>query len=165
MSVSDNFLSASIWARDVKNVGTPHVPWERLNLLCCVVSCLLTRADNLSLPRCSTCNGCGQLECSVCHTRGQLKCYIKLTVTWKTTKADHIVERTALPDHLIRNAQGKIAFQDQQPRVNKTCRHYAKGLASYPGSSPCLPSHSAAGQWLGTSAMKQSSQLITWPVT
>ena len=67
--------------------------------------------------RCSTCNGCGQLECSVCHTRGQLKCYIKLTVTWKTTKADHIVERTALPDHLIRNAQGKIAFQDQQPRV------------------------------------------------
>lgn len=56
----------------------------------------------------------------MCHARGQLKCYIKLTVTWKTTKADHVVERTALPDHLIREAQGKLAFEDKQPRVRET---------------------------------------------
>ena len=56
----------------------------------------------------------------MCHARGQLKCYIKLTVTWKNTKADHVVERTALPDHLIREAQGKLAFEDKQPRVRET---------------------------------------------
>lgn len=79
-------------------------------------SCLLTIT---SPPRCSTCSGCGQLKCQVCHTYGRLKCYIQLTVTWKTTKADHIVEHTALPDHLIPNAQGRISFQDQRPKVNR----------------------------------------------
>ena len=68
-------------------------------------------------PRCWTCHGCGQVECQLCHMRGQLKCYIKLTVAWKTHKNDHIVERTALPDHLIRGAQGQEAFKDQRPRV------------------------------------------------
>ena len=57
------------------------------------------------------------MECQLCHTRGQLKCYIKLTVTWKTHKNDHVVERTALPDELIRGAQGQEAFKDQRPRV------------------------------------------------
>ncbi len=68
--------------------------------------------------RCWTCNGFGRIECTVCHSKCQLKWYIKLTVTWKTQKVDHIVERTALPDHLIRAAEGKVAFQDQQPRVS-----------------------------------------------
>ncbi len=68
--------------------------------------------------RCWTCNGFGRIECSVCSAKCQLKWYIKLTVTWKTHKADHIVERTALPDDLIRAAEGKVAFQDQQPRVS-----------------------------------------------
>ena len=54
----------------------------------------------------------------MCNAKCQLKWYIKLTVTWKTHKVDHIVERTALPDHLIRAAEGKVAFQDQQPRVS-----------------------------------------------
>lgn len=35
----------------------------------------------------------------------------------KNHKLDHIVERTALPDELIRGASGKLAFEDQQPRV------------------------------------------------
>ncbi len=75
--------------------------------------------------RCWTCNGFGRIECSVCRAKCQLKWYIKLTVTWKTHKADHIVERTALPDHLIRAAEGKVAFQDQQPRVSLYVGYYA----------------------------------------
>ncbi len=49
--------------------------------------------------------------------KGRLRCFINLTVTWKNNKADHVVERTSLPDHLIRGAEGKLAFQDTQPRV------------------------------------------------
>jgi hypothetical protein len=67
--------------------------------------------------RCYTCGGSGLLECEVCDTNGQLKCYIKLTVTWTTHKNDHVVERTALPDQLIRGAQGQLAFSDQRQRV------------------------------------------------
>ena len=57
------------------------------------------------------------MECEVCDTHGQLKCYIKLTVTLMTNKNDHIVERTALLDELIRGAKGQQAFVDQHPRV------------------------------------------------
>ena len=67
--------------------------------------------------RCYTCGGSGLLECEVCDTNGQLKCFIKLTVTWTTHKNDHVVERTALPDQLIRGAQGQQAFSDQRQRV------------------------------------------------
>ncbi len=30
---------------------------------------------------------------------------------------DHIVERTALPNELIRNVQGQLAFEEENPRV------------------------------------------------
>lgn len=67
--------------------------------------------------RCYTCNGFGQVECSVCRSRGSLKCYIKLTIMWNNHLKDHIVERTALPDHLIRTVSGQVAFEEQQLRV------------------------------------------------
>jgi hypothetical protein len=31
--------------------------------------------------------------------------------------ADHIVERTSLPDHLVRNVSGEVAFEEELPRV------------------------------------------------
>lgn len=67
--------------------------------------------------RCMTCHGFGMITCNCCQGSCNLKCYIKLTITWTNHLQDHIVERTALPDHLIRNVQGKVAFQEQQPRV------------------------------------------------
>lgn len=69
---------------------------------------------------CGTCSGRGQLPCEVCLSRGQLKCYIKLTVSWKTHRDEEIVERTDLPDELIKTAEGVVALQDQQIRVSVT---------------------------------------------
>lgn len=67
--------------------------------------------------RCGTCQGRGRVPCDVCLTRGQLKVYLKLTVSWKTHRDEEVVERTDLPDELIKNASGVIAVQDQQLRV------------------------------------------------
>ncbi|XP_060604366.1 protein SSUH2 homolog isoform X2 [Ruditapes philippinarum] len=67
--------------------------------------------------RCMTCHGFGMITCVCCQGHCQLKCYIKLTILWTNHLQDHIVERTALPDHLIRNVQGQVAFQEQQLRV------------------------------------------------
>ncbi|XP_064633849.1 protein SSUH2 homolog isoform X2 [Lineus longissimus] len=67
--------------------------------------------------RCHTCFGHGQVPCAICEARGSLKCYIKLTVKWINHLADHIVERTSLPDHLIRNVSGELAFEEELPRV------------------------------------------------
>ena len=70
------------------------------------------------LYSCGKCQGRGRIPCEVCLSRGQLKCYIKLTVSWKTHRDEEIVERTALPDELIKTAEGVVVMQDQQIRVN-----------------------------------------------
>ena len=67
--------------------------------------------------RCGTCQGRGRVPCEVCITRGKLKVYLKLTVTWKNHRDEEVVERTDLPDYLIKNAGGVVAVQDTQPRV------------------------------------------------
>ncbi|XP_052781226.1 protein SSUH2 homolog isoform X2 [Mya arenaria] len=67
--------------------------------------------------RCCTCHGFGMVTCACCQGHCSLKCYIKLTITWTNHLTDHIVERTALPDHLIRNVAGRVAFTETQQRV------------------------------------------------
>lgn len=67
--------------------------------------------------QCCTCHGHGMVVCKTCAGHRNLKCYIKLTVTWKNHVNDHIVERTPLPDHLIRNVSGQIAFEESNQRV------------------------------------------------
>ncbi|XP_077983139.1 protein SSUH2 homolog [Glandiceps talaboti] len=67
--------------------------------------------------RCFVCHGHGHITCHTCHGKGQLKCYIKLTIQWLIHHDDHIVERTALPDHLIREVQGETVFNQEQPRL------------------------------------------------
>ena len=68
--------------------------------------------------RCHNCGGRGRVPCEVCLTRGKLKHYLKLTVAWKVHTDEEVVERTALPDELIKTAEGVTAMQDQQPRVS-----------------------------------------------
>ncbi|XP_021369882.1 protein SSUH2 homolog isoform X1 [Mizuhopecten yessoensis] len=67
--------------------------------------------------RCDTCCGCGSVTCTSCQGYRQLKCYIKLTIMWTNHVVDHIVERTPLPDHLIRAVSGQTAFEETSPRV------------------------------------------------
>ncbi|WAR26498.1 SSUH2-like protein [Mya arenaria] len=66
---------------------------------------------------CCTCHGFGMVKCTCCQGHCSLKCYIKLTITWTNHLTDHIVERTALPDHLIRNVAGRVVFTETQQRV------------------------------------------------
>ncbi|KAL5015046.1 hypothetical protein ScPMuIL_009316 [Solemya velum] len=67
--------------------------------------------------QCYTCHGNGMVTCTTCQGTTQLKWYIKLTVQWTNHIIDHIVERTTLPDHLIRNVTGQVAFEESQLRV------------------------------------------------
>lgn len=67
--------------------------------------------------RCVTCQGHGRTPCEVCLGRGQLRCYIKLTVSWKTHRDEEMIERTTLPDELVKTAEGVVVVQEQQNRV------------------------------------------------
>uniref|UniRef100_A0A2C9JZJ8 Uncharacterized protein n=1 Tax=Biomphalaria glabrata TaxID=6526 RepID=A0A2C9JZJ8_BIOGL len=69
------------------------------------------------LSRCFVCNGSGRIECYKCKGRASLRWYIELKITWKNHLEDHIVERTALPDELIRTVSGEVAFEETYPRV------------------------------------------------
>ncbi|XP_070559145.1 protein SSUH2 homolog isoform X2 [Ptychodera flava] len=67
--------------------------------------------------RCFLCHGHGHVVCRTCNGRCQLKCFIRLTIEWIVHHDDHIVERTALPDTLIRGVSGETVFNQQHPRV------------------------------------------------
>ena len=78
---------------------------ERLTLLCYGISCTM-------------CQGRGRVPCEVCLERGQLKWYIRLTVSWKAHRDEEEIEKTALPDELIKTAEGVVVMQEQQTRVS-----------------------------------------------
>ncbi|XP_038073536.1 protein SSUH2 homolog isoform X2 [Patiria miniata] len=67
--------------------------------------------------KCKTCHGHGQVTCGSCAGAGNLKVFIKLTIEWFNHLSDSIVERTSLPDELIRGVTGEVAFTEEQPRV------------------------------------------------
>jgi len=78
--------------------------------------------------RCTVCFGSGMKQCNVCFGRGVVKCkvcqgmcnlkyYIQLTVDYVNESSDHIVERTELPDHLIRDVSGNVMFEQISQRV------------------------------------------------
>lgn len=76
-----------------------------------------TRCHGDGRRACDWCHGHGQIACRTCNAKGQLKCYIKLTVKWLNHFEDHIVERTALPDELIRGVTGQTAFEEELPMI------------------------------------------------
>ncbi|XP_066302911.1 protein SSUH2 homolog [Branchiostoma lanceolatum] len=66
---------------------------------------------------CSDCNGSGWGNCDCCQGHGQLKHYEQLNIEWKTHVSDHIVERSPLPDDLMKTVSGKQIFRDERFRV------------------------------------------------
>ncbi|CAG0883586.1 unnamed protein product [Darwinula stevensoni] len=66
---------------------------------------------------CLQCNAHGCVACPTCDGFGQLRCFIRLTITWKTTTSEHIVERSCLPEGCIRTVSGQVAFEEEHSRV------------------------------------------------
>ncbi|XP_059150493.1 protein SSUH2 homolog isoform X2 [Physella acuta] len=66
---------------------------------------------------CFVCSGSGQLVCRTCQGRANLRWFIQLTIKWTNHLDDHIIERTSLPDELIRTVSGQVAFEETSPRV------------------------------------------------
>jgi len=78
--------------------------------------------------RCASCNGRGRVQCPRCHGHGKVTCtvcsgacsllhFIELTVEFKTHILEHVVEKTSLPDHLVKQAGGKTMLEDVNVRI------------------------------------------------
>ncbi|KAK3739910.1 hypothetical protein RRG08_006778 [Elysia crispata] len=66
---------------------------------------------------CSACNGIGRKQCHKCKGKGNLRWYIQLTVKWTNHLESHVEQRTSLPNELIREVTGEMAFEETYPRV------------------------------------------------
>ena len=66
---------------------------------------------------CHRCHGAGRVQCPTCLGRTNLKFFLKLTIKWTVFHTDRYVEKTDLPDDLIKNAKGTILLNEDYPRV------------------------------------------------
>ncbi|KAJ1525660.1 hypothetical protein ONE63_008878 [Megalurothrips usitatus] len=66
---------------------------------------------------CVKCSAKGKMSCPTCEGGGQLLCFIQLTVTWRVNVSEHIVDRMAVPEDLVRNVTGAVAFVEEGCRV------------------------------------------------
>lgn len=66
---------------------------------------------------CSRCGGLGRVQCPTCMGRANLRWYLRLTVKWQNHLTDKFVERTDMPDNLIKNAKGHALLTEDYPRV------------------------------------------------
>ncbi|XP_076468951.1 protein SSUH2 homolog [Babylonia areolata] len=67
--------------------------------------------------RCYTCGGDGRVTCHICDGYCKLRHYIELKVTYKNHLDDYILEKTDMPDELIRDVGGKPVFEQTLPKV------------------------------------------------
>lgn len=67
--------------------------------------------------RCHPCRGSGCVICFMCTGYGSVKQFIQLTVVFTNRHSDHIIEKSDLPDELIRNVQGDTMFEQTALRV------------------------------------------------
>lgn len=59
------------------------------------------------------CHGSGSVTCSTCHGARSVRHFQRLTVTWSNVVAVEILEGTELPDHLLRNAEGREVLSEE----------------------------------------------------
>ena len=121
--------------------------------------------------RCTVCFGSGMRQCNVCFGRGYLKCkvcqgmcnlkhFIQLTVEYINEYSDHIVERTELPDHLIRDVSGNVMFEQISHRVAPITNCSDNEINSK--SNEIVSRH--GGQWPLRVILQQRQKLRSVPV-
>ncbi|XP_035689218.1 protein SSUH2 homolog [Branchiostoma floridae] len=75
------------------------------------------QCEHQGFVKCRDCKGTGLGNCDTCQGHGQLKHYQQLNIEWKTHVSEHIVERSSLPDELMKGVTGKEIIKDERFRV------------------------------------------------
>jgi len=66
---------------------------------------------------CEKCQAKGKVSCATCEGTTHIRSFIQLSITWRVVTAEHIVTKHSIPENLIRNASGQVAFEEEQPKV------------------------------------------------
>ena len=57
------------------------------------------------------------MSCATCEGSAHIRCYIQLSITWRVNTAEHIVEKLDMPEDLIREVSGQVAFEEEADKV------------------------------------------------
>ncbi|XP_064607089.1 protein SSUH2 homolog [Liolophura sinensis] len=111
--------------------------------------------------RCGRCSGDGRITCSVCQGFKRLKCYIELTVAFVNNYDDHILEKTDMPDELVRHVGGTVIMEQTLP--------FVWPITSYPIAEICNASARLVSdhrqRFAAQKQISQRQQLRAVPVT
>lgn len=110
--------------------------------------------------RCLTCNGCGCLTCYECKGYRQVRQFIQLFVNYQNMISEHVIERTDLPNELIKNVLGDNIFTQTAPRV-RSIEHFFDEEVNQK-SNELVAHHSAA--WPHLRTLQQKHTLRSVPV-
>ncbi|XP_075014678.1 protein SSUH2 homolog isoform X2 [Calonectris borealis] len=68
--------------------------------------------------RCFSCHGEGRVPCARCGTKGLLLCHSELTITWKNSVAEYVVDKNqGFPLSRFQEVTGKQLFSDEHHLV------------------------------------------------
>ena len=57
------------------------------------------------------------MSCATCEGSAHIRCYIQLSISWRVVTAEHIVEKLNVPEDLIRDVSGQVAFEEESEKV------------------------------------------------
>ena len=59
----------------------------------------------------------GKVNCSTCEGTTHIRSHIQLSVSWRLVTSEHISTKLSIPENLIRNVSGQVAFEEEFPKV------------------------------------------------
>ena len=59
----------------------------------------------------------GKVSCATCEGTTNILCFIQLSITWRINTSEHITEKLDIPDDLIRDVSGQVAFEEENVRI------------------------------------------------
>jgi len=110
---------------------------------------------------CSKCQAKGKVSCATCEGTAHIRCYIQLSITWRVNTAEHIVEKLNIPEDLIRDVSGQVAFEEEMPKVFPVDAFNDDVIKM--ASSQLVASHAA--NFLDQRILRQRHQVRIVPVT
>ena len=101
------------------------------------------------------------MSCVTCEGSAHIRCYIQLSISWKVVTAEHIVEKLQIPEDLIRDVSGQVAFEEEADQVLPVNAFNDEVIKM--ASSQIVTSHAA--NFLDYRNLRQRHQVRIVPVT
>ena len=103
----------------------------------------------------------GKVNCSTCEGTTHIRSHIQLSVSWRLVTSEHISTKLNIPENLIRNVSGQVAFEEDFPKVVPVIAFKEETIKM--ASAQLVASH--ASKFPEEKILRQRHQVRVVPVT